>query len=454
MQTGNSALGDLVALIERHDDTAYLRATVTWEEGGWVARYLHAVVGAEPPTWKEERWDYPAMTFTASAVHGTELATALLDPALAVRLGDLSVRIPELQRDVLAWHWLPSRARRDSGRLPWPVTDWSLRQQGPQATTQWPPPGFLVGEDAPTFADYQRAHHAFYTGSFAVTGAPGTPTHAGTVSVVDRTAFLHRVRVSPARTEVEVNVQGTDPVGAVAQLVGGCGLITDEVGETGTVKLAVEAGISEDAWLYLVRGSRCHDYRILGNPLAWGDDITKQGVEFEVPDDPESAIAWLVTQGEGPQLEYKVKLPETEPERRGVAKTIAAMAMCDGGRIVFGVHPDEVTVVGLDVGVPLTERVQVTYRDSITQMARDRVTPTPQVQARWYAHEGKRLLVLDVQRGAEPPYAALQGGTPRYYVRHGSNDYPARPDEVRSTVARRLPQPSQGPPYLSPFTAR
>jgi hypothetical protein len=226
-------------------------------------------------------------------------------------------------------------------------------------------------------------------------------------------------------------------------IVGATGNITKSVGRTGKVRLRAPGGVTSDAWLYLVDGERCLDYRTLGSRLAVQDDLARQGVEFDVPDDPEAEISSLVGQIESPRLEYKRQLPDPQSVDR-VLKTVAAFATGDGGHIVFGVEPDEITLVGLRLDDPGKQR------DRLYQLVRDRITPAPAVEVNVFDYDDKTFMVLWVAPGREPPYA-LAGQTPRFYVRRGTHTCPARPDEIRDAILSRQtpPEDPNGYPNLS-----
>jgi predicted HTH transcriptional regulator len=112
----------------------------------------------------------------------------------------------------------------------------------------------------------------------------------------------------------------------------------------------------------LSRDRQWLDYRAIGEYAA--ADLARAGVDVEVPDDPESEIEALLSQGEGLQIEFKRQLPgDSADSKRTVFKTIAAFANGHGGSIVFGVEKDEATVCGLD------EAEFITARDRLTQIA-------------------------------------------------------------------------------------
>jgi predicted HTH transcriptional regulator len=184
------------------------------------------------------------------------------------------------------------------------------------------------------------------------------------------------------------------------------------------------------------------DYRALNSPWTSRAELDDAGVQFDVPEEATSVIEALVTAGEGPQLEYKSKIPDTAGERRSTFKTIAAFATGNGGTVVFGVDRDELTVVGLGSEDPKK------LRDQLSSMIRSRVIPTPNFEPDVYTLEGKTLLVLRVEPSPSPPYGVTVDESskerPEFYVRRGASTYPAQPNDVReTTLARPDPETSQ-----------
>ena len=145
-------------------------------------------------------------------------------------------------------------------------------------------------------------------------------------------------------------------------------------------------------------------------------------------------------------MEFKRQLPEDSDEpKRTVFKTVAAFANGYGGSIVFGVEKDEATVCGLD-GIDL-----IAARDRLAQLARSIVTPAPEVEVRLYELDGKKLLVLTVSRGIDPPYGITLPGKKdkpaEFYIRRDATTFPARSDEIRNAVLAAAPPSAASPPW-------
>jgi predicted HTH transcriptional regulator len=168
------------------------------------------------------------------------------------------------------------------------------------------------------------------------------------------------------------------------------------------------------------------------------------GVDVEIPEDPEIEIQALLARGEGQQIEFKRQPPDdTVESKRTVFKTVAAFANGSGGSIVFGIDSDEATVRGLEGIDPKQER------DRLAQLARSIVVPAPVIEVRQYELDSKLLLVLSVEPGPNPPYGITlpgRSGKPvEFYVRRDATTFPAKPDEIRTTVLASAPPAAQSP---------
>jgi hypothetical protein len=386
-------------------------------------------------------WDYQPVTFIAAQVSARALGAALdNDDAQVLPLGRYNLTLPRLS-DQLVWQRKPSRARYDSVVLPWPTSIFTAHWQG---NRDWQgPQGYLIGDDCPSFPSYDAAFHAFFYGDYARSSARSLPSGFADVRVVESTAWLERVVVTPA--SLEVHVGGNNMIGTRVELNGETYRADARVTETGQVLLPLPDGLPAGAWVYLSRDRRWLDYRPIGDYRAQ-TDFARAGVELDFPEDPESEIQALLSQGEGQQVEFKSQLPrDSDDSKRTVFKTVAAFANGQGGSIVFGVEKDEATICGLDDIDGLKER------DRLAQLARSIVIPAPAIEVRQYDAYGKMLLVLVVEPGLNPPYGITLPGKKdkpvEFYVRRDATTFPARPEEIRNTVLATAPPSAPGPPW-------
>ena len=112
-----------------------------------------------------------------------------------------------------------------------------------------------------------------------------------------------------------------------------------------------------------------------------------------------------------------------------IKKEIIAFANCDGGKLYIGVQ-DDGTVVGLNDpdGVAL----------QISNMVRDAIKPdvTMFLHYETLEEDGKKVVVVDVQRGTDRPYyIAKKGMRPEgVYVRQGYSSVPATDTAIRRMI--------------------
>lgn len=436
MDTGHAGLDELAAACDKRGAVAYVRATISHGGDGSVVRYIAAVVGPKPPGWNVSTWRYPTAEFVSREVPAADLGRWVAQGGHFPTRDVAAVR-PELQPQA-NWIQRPSLYRYADVRLPWPCRDWTLNAISPPngINDQWQPREMLVSETAPTFALFQVAHRAFYLGDFSSVGAHQMPSDFGHVWVAETGAWLHRLQLG--ERFVDVTVRGDAPLTTRVDLVGAAGRFSKPVGSTRKVRIRLPDGVGSDAWLYLVDGKRCWDYRVLGDHQIAQAELTRQGVEFVVPDDPDAQLSSIIGRPESDRLDYKGQLPEKDGVGK-VMKTVAAFATGAGGDIVFGVDRDEITLVGLQLKDPLAER------DRMYHLVRDWVTPAPDVEIDVVEYDGKTFMILSVPAGPEPPYA-LPGPPPKYFVRRGTHTVPARPEELRQawTARQAAPEPQAG----------
>jgi Putative DNA-binding domain len=442
VETGSGTLVGLLACLSAIDGEVFIRAAV--RTGSHAVWHVDAVVAppTEPPGWQPQVWVYDEVAFIAARASSRALAAALdPDDAQTLPLGDYDLTFPVLHEQ-LPWQHKPSRARYDWVVLPWPT--W-IFQPWIQDRPGWEqlPQGYVIGNDCPSFPSYQAAFRAFFYGDFAGTPGSQLPSSFGVVRVVDSRAWLDKVRVSPA--SLQVHVAGSDVTGTRVELNSATHRADARVTETAQVNLPLPDGLPPGAWLYLSRERKWLNYRAIREYRAPAE-LADAGVDVEIAEDPESEIRALLAQGEGLQVEFKRQLPENSDEhKRTVFKTVAAFANGYGGSIVFGVEKDEATVCGLD-GTDL-----IAARDRLTQLARSIVTPAPAVEVQTYELDGKKLLVLTVSRGTDPPYGITLPGKKdkpaEFYVRRDATTFPARSDEIRNAVLAAASPPAAIAPW-------
>jgi predicted HTH transcriptional regulator len=98
--------------------------------------------------------------------------------------------------------------------------------------------------------------------------------------------------------------------------------------------------------------------------------------------------------GETTEYDKKQQLEEKDP--RSWLKSVSAFANGIGGMLIFGIEDKTDKAVGLADAEGDSEK--------ISRFLRDRMDPIPQFTLKFKSVGGKRLILLDVKPGLEPPY--------------------------------------------------
>jgi Putative DNA-binding domain len=379
------------------------------------------VVGARPPFWREQVWSYEECTFGVATFTTARLSSMVSPGTHKLTVGSID-GVFELPDTTSSWQRLPSMASYSQLALPWPSTEFKLNFVNQQ--TLQPPNGYLVGrDDAPSFPTFGATYNAFFHGDFTLTGTSTPPAGQITVRMVDNRARITRVRIRPASLDVWVG--GRHLRGTRLELNGAGYRTSTILMKGGRVTLPLPTGLPADAWLWLKTGHEWLDLRAL---RGWGGR-TSPDVEAELPQDPIADLTRLATQGEGPHLEYKLKLPDNRDEKRTVFKTVVAFANGVGGTLLFGVG-DGGELHGLTDKLPEARR-------RLNDLLRDLVTPSPATRISAHRLEGRTILVLEVSPNAGILHAlTVDSNRPEYYVRRDGTTFYARPEEIASVLAR------------------
>jgi hypothetical protein len=440
VENGQGTLGVLRDSLNKADAQVFIRLAVDAERG--AVRCLDAVVAppTEPPGWKPMVWEYTAGTFIAGQTSSRALAAALdPDDAQVLPVGGFELTLPVLSDQFTRQH-KPSRARYDSVVLPWPSIIFELQTPGGPGAWQRPL-GYMIGDDCPSFSSYDAAFRAFFYGDFSRLSHGQVPSGFGPARLTDNRAWLEKIKITPASLEVRLGGDSFD--GVRVELNSDTYQADARATESGRVTLPLPDGLPGGAWLYLSRDRQWLDYRAIGDYSGIAE-LAHAGVDVEVPEDPESVIGALIAGGEGAATEFKSQLPEdTDDSKRTVLKTVVAFANGHGGSIVFGIASDEATVCGVD------DASLIAARDRLGHLVATRITPVPVIEVNPHEVEGKKVLVMSVERGNSPPYALLHKGRTEYFVRRDATTFPARPEDIRSFVLASAPAPAHTGPWGS-----
>jgi hypothetical protein len=266
------------------------------------------------------------------------------------------------------------------------------------------------------------------------------PNELALIRIADTRGWLGEVHVTP--TQLTAQVHGNGLTDARLELFSATDRAEEPIAVEGPVAFPLDYGLPPDAWLWLKQGTEWLDYRSIDPRSSWSADLEFAGVTIDVPSDPQANVEALLAAGEGPEVEFKRELPATTEQKRKHFKTVAAFANGDGGVMVFGMDPDELTVVGLGNEDPKK------LRDLLYALIHRAVVPSPSVVIEDHQVDGKTILVLHVEPGPAPPYAiAVDKGSrdkPEYFVRRGSSTYPAQPSELREAARNRPTMQTNG----------
>jgi len=429
MDTGSTGLADLKAEVEAMTGGAYLQAILCRTGDGWNLYHVRALIGIEPPGWTEQTWRYEELAFVACVIPAAELAALCAEEGSTIILAGLPISVRGA-RSQANWTRRPSFARHDHWQLTWPVTDYRIAAAD-EASRQLPHE-MLVGE-GPSFPEPQSAWRAFCEGDFSLTGAGAPPQELALLRFARLDGWIGRVHVTPA--ELTVDIRGSRVAGCELELYGEADRSSCGLAGAGAVAFPLDRGLPASAWLWLKQGTSWLDYRSIDTRSGWTGDLAGAGVEFDLPVDPQASVEALLASGEGPLIEYKRQLPDTADQKRKMLKTAAAFATQDGGTMVFGMDPDELTVTGLGDQDPKK------LRDRLYALVHGAIVPPPSVTVTDYQIDGKTILVMDVPPGPEPPYGlAVDKGSrdkPEFYIRRGSSTYPAQPGDLRRAARSR-----------------
>lgn len=422
MDYGVAALGDLRdKLMATPRRPTWVRALVGVAGNEPAALLsLQAVVGPEPLGWLKHTWTYTQCTFAAAQITAGRLAS-ILEPGAPRELVIGRTRaVVDVQPGQFSCVHAPSLAQYDELRLAWPC---SVYTPSIAKATANSPQGYLIGAgNVPSFPVFSGAYASFFTGTFAVGGTGNPQLGRMSIRCVDTGARIVRVRVHAA--SLEVWLDGSSLAGTVLELNGAEARATVQVSKRRVV-FELPDGLPHEAWLWLKRGAEWVDYRSLG---GWGG-YRSPDIQVDLPEDPGAELSRLAAQGEGVQLEYKEKLPDTASEKRTVFKTIVAFANGAGGTMLFGVS-DDGAIAGLNGDLTVQRR-------RLNDLIRSLVTPSAQVRVRQEELDGRGVLIAEVPPGNGTLHAlVIDANKPEYYVRRDGTTYYAQPEELAAIVGK------------------
>lgn len=129
--------------------SAYVRVLLRRSVDGWMLRNAWMLVGAEPPGWTEETWQYAELALVACKVSAADLPVLCPKDARGrATISEFEFTVPTA-RGPVHWRRQPSFARHDRLPLPQPTINFRIAPDD-YDTAAWPD-GMLVGECCPSF---------------------------------------------------------------------------------------------------------------------------------------------------------------------------------------------------------------------------------------------------------------------------------------------------------------
>jgi glutaredoxin-related protein len=318
----------------------------------------------------------------------------------------------------------PNHASLDFRSLLWPVVRYEVTGSSSSVVTS-PPTGFLLSDVSPFFPDYRTALlKLIYQVDQVDPNASLSPLVM--VKLAHREAWLRHIAITP--TAIQVAVDG-EQVGGVHLVFSDSEhlYIEQQLSQPETIECPLPEGIPTQIHILLTRGNSWLDYyhRDARWPIYKKD---QDNVRIETPPiSRELAIEELIAQGEGPQIEFKREL---SADRARLLNTVSAFANTNGGTILLGIDNggNPYDLPG-DMG---------RLADTITRTIHDNIIPMPPVDIlQVQIHEQPVVIIVIGQTTTHA--CGVNAADPRYYVRRGASNFPARPEEITNLVLARHP---------------
>lgn len=379
---------------------------------GFVRRILFDSDPAGEP--RSRRWRYGVLDLISGQISGRVAARWLRPSSKSAVLAGVRFALPPFLPNV-QWRWNPSHSSWGDVVVPRPHVAYELGWPADGGAGGWNQFGPVISDAAPSYLDAAGAVADFFDGADATRYSP--PFDQAVIRIVEDDGWIDNVHVAP--TVMRLQVRGTRTAGARLELNSPSEKAAQMLSGEEVVEFPIPGGIPSGASAILSQSGRLLDQRRLGPP--WGS----YGVTFEPP--PLSdRVEIIVAGGEGPEAEFKVRLPATDGERKKLAATVAAFANGGGGTIVYGVENDTLTAIGVDV----TQE----SLDSLQRVIRNRLEPQPEVTIEKVATRGVTVIAVTVSQGSATPYG-INPDAIEIYVRRGANTVRAHREEVVALAA-------------------
>ena len=367
-------------------------------------------------------WTYETCTFVSGPITTSDFETVCVSTEPS-HLDLNGLRLTFGLQGSFNYRRMPNHALYDQFELAWPSTKYSTTLIAPVSGFQ-PPAEYLIGPSAPSFAAFASAYNAFIHDHYQYSGVGNPQLGELNLRVSDQRGRIAKVEIEPNRLRVftegtlassmELELMATKDRGIVS---------VDALGET---ELALPSGLPDDAWLWLRTTSEWIDYLPMG---GWGSRVPTV-VDLR-PVSPGVTVAALIARGESQHVEFKEQLPAGgEKDRvRTALKTAVAFANGSGGTLLYGVRDD-----GDVAGLPNADQRTI---DQFNDLLRGNTDPMPQCVCSIEEVDGKGVLVIEVTGDTGKIHSlVVEANRPEYFVRRGATTFPARAEELQSSVKR------------------
>lgn len=240
------------------------------------------------------------------------------------------------------------------------------------------------------------------------------------LTILDNSAHISSVHVS--REYTTVMIEGVlNANGAYEVKVYGDNRFTATVPVTTDVPCKIEWNeIPNHVIWVLTTGNTIIDKREYNRQRSFSNSQITEEIDRTMIED------WIEA-GEGPNIEYKLKIGKEE----NFTETVSAYANTNDGVILIGVKDD-----GQIVGIPSNPNLESTITDMIVNSLR----PTPQFTVDIHnLNQGLCVVIVRIKKGTNRPYF-INSGKPLAFLRHGSNDYAAQPEALKRMVMEDNPR--------------
>lgn len=190
----------VLALINSEADI-WLRIAEIHVDDSWNIIMFDMVSRAQPPEWQEQSWEYDEAHFASVRATGRSVYQWITGGSSVVAA--IRGQPPELYESVLVErHQSKSESAYDA--LDWPVVQYSLNLNQAQRGSGVGP---LIGDDSPSFFQFQAAASAFF--GIELTGR-NMESGPWLLRRQDTAGRITRVGLRPASAITEVTVEAPD----------------------------------------------------------------------------------------------------------------------------------------------------------------------------------------------------------------------------------------------------